>query len=262
MKAGTLIERLEETYPRELAESWDNPGLLAGRREKEVHKVFLALDATDQVIERAVQEGADLLLTHHPLLFSPIKQVSTDTMAGRRLIRMIQADLTYYAMHTNYDVVTMAPLSGQMLGLLEQRVLEVTRRDEETGREEGFGRVGLLPQPMSLEVCGELVKKVFGLEHVKVFGDFNQVVARAAISPGSGKSMIEPAIRAGAEVLITGDIGHHEGIDARAEGLAIIDAGHYGLEHIFMGHMAEFLRERWPDLEIVQEEIENPFRII
>lgn len=262
MKADTLIELLERSYPRQLAESWDNPGLLAGRREKEVHKIFLALDATDEVIEKAIGVGADFLLTHHPLLFSPVKQVSTDTMVGRRLIRMIQADLTYYAMHTNYDVVTMASLSGQMLGLLNQNVLEVTRRDEKTGVEEGFGRIGSLPQPMSLEECGELVKKIFGLEHVKIFGDLKSMVTKAAISPGSGKSMIAPAIQAGAEVLITGDIGHHEGIDARAEGLAIVDAGHYGLEHIFIDHMAGFLREQCPGLEIIQEEIKNPFQII
>lgn len=262
MRVDALIRLLEKTYPRELAESWDNPGLLAGRRDKEVKNVFLALDATDQVIEKAIEKKADLLLTHHPLLFHAIKQVNTDTLAGRRLVRMIQADISYYAMHTNYDVVTMAPLSSQMLGLLEPAVLEVTRKDEETGKEEGFGRVGMLPEPVGLEECAEMVKKAFGLDSVRIFGDPGQRILRAAISPGSGKSMIAPALHAKAEVLITGDIDHHEGIDAVAEGLAIIDAGHYGLEHIFVGHMVEFLRENCPDLNIYQEEIKNPFRIV
>lgn len=262
MRADAFFSWLEETYPAGLAEDWDNPGLLAGRREKEIGSVYLALDATDEVIEDAVKQGADLLLTHHPLLFRPIKQVNTDTMAGRRLVRLIQADILCYAIHTNYDLVTMAPLSASMLGLTGEEVLEVTRRDPVTGRGEGFGRVGNLSVEMTLGECAELVKKVFGLEHVAVFGDTGTKVLRAAISPGSGKSMIEPALHSGAQVLITGDIGHHEGIDATAQGLAIIDGGHYGLEHIFIRQMAGFLKERWPELTVYQEKIQNPIQIL
>lgn len=262
MRADALIRILEERYPRSLAASWDNPGLLAGRRDKEIQTVYLALDATDQVIEEAIEKHTDILLTHHPLVFQAVKQVNTDTLVGRRLIRMIQADMSYYAMHTNYDVVTMAPLSSRMLGLLEEEVLEVTARDEKTGKEEGFGRVGKLPAPMTLRACAEHVKQVFGLENVKVFGNMEQSLSRAAISPGSGKSMIAPALGSGAQVLITGDIGHHEGIDAQAEGLSIIDAGHYGLEHIFMGQMEAFLRERCPELTIYRERTKHPFEVI
>lgn len=262
MKADTFFAELEETYPANLAEEWDNPGLLAGRREKEISSVYLALDATDEVIEDAIKQGADLLLTHHPLLFRSIKQVNTDTLEGRRLVRLIQADILCYAMHTNYDLVTMAPLSSRMLGLTEEEVLEVTRTDPVTGCPEGFGRVGSLPEEMTLRECAEHVKETFGLDHVAVFGDPKTLVGRAAISPGSGKSMIEPALNAGAQVLITGDIGHHEGIDATARGLAVIDAGHYGLEHIFTGQMEAFIKEHCPELTVYREKIRNPIQIL
>ena len=90
MKCGEIIEELEKKYPLFMAEPWDNPGLLAGRREKEVRKVYIALDATDRVIGEAEKAGADLLLTHHPMVFSALKKVNTDDFIGRRLVELIR----------------------------------------------------------------------------------------------------------------------------------------------------------------------------
>lgn len=262
MKCGEIIELLEEKYPTALAEPWDNPGLQAGRREKEVRKVYIALDATDETVEHACRLGIDLLLTHHPLLMHPLKLVNADTFLGKRVVELLRHDICYYALHTNYDLVTMAPLSSEMLRLKDAEILELTRDDTVTGRAEGFGRVGSLPAEMTLGACGEYVKQVFGLDSVKIFGDLQRPVLRAAVSPGSGKSMIGPALKQKAEVLVSGDIGHHEGIDAIAQGLCIIDAGHYGLEHIFIRQMAQELKEACPDLEVYEEAISNPFQVI
>ena len=260
MKAAAIIEELEKKYPLYLAAHWDNPGLQAGRRDKEVNRIYIGLDATEAVIAEAVEKGADFLLTHHPMLMSPLRLVNTDDYIGRRIVKLIQADISYYAIHTNHDVVTMAPLAGDMLKLNSAEVMEITYAEEE--RKEGFGRTGKLPKTMTLQECGEYVKEVFGLENVKIFGDLNQPVSRAAISPGSGKSMIDAAIKAGAEVLISGDFGHHDGIDAVMQGLGVIDAGHYGLEHIFIHQMAEFIKQRFPEITVYCEKIENPFRVV
>lgn len=257
---GEIIEELEKKYPLNMAESWDNPGLQAGSRRVGVEKVYIALDATDQVIGKARNVGADLLLTHHPLLFAPIKKVNTDDFTGRRIVNLIQSGISCYAMHTNYDVVTMGALAGEMLGLRQAEVMEVTYEDGE--RKEGFGRTGELPEEMTLLECGEHVKKTFGLETVKIFGSLQQKVTRAAVLPGSGKSMVKAALNTGAQVLITGDFGHHDGIDAVMQGLAVIDAGHYGIEHIFIPQMAAYMKEKFPELEIFTEEIENPFTVI
>lgn len=262
MTAKELITRLEERYPVEKAAAWDNPGLQTGRRNKEIKKVYLALDATDEVIRDAVEWGADLLLTHHPMTMEGIKKVSTDTLAGKRFMELIRNDICCYAMHTNYDVVEMAPLSGEMMKLQKPEILERTGVDPVTGDYEGFGRVGSLVRPVTLEECAGIVKTIFKLDHVKVFGDTEMVVQRVAISPGSGKSMIAPAIRAKAQVLISGDIGHHEGLDAVDNGLAIIDAGHYGLEHIFMEQMKGYLEKNTRGLEIRTAKIRSPFRIL
>ena len=110
--------------------------------------------------------------------------------------------------------------------------------------------------------CCELVKEKFHLPDVKVFGDIERKVTRAAISPGSGKSMIDTALQTGAEVLVTGDIGHHEGIDAVARGLDVIDAGHYGLEHIFIEDMAMFLESHLSCVKIEKAEIVQPFQTV
>ena len=260
--AKELIQKIEEKFPLEKAEKWDNPGLQTGRSNKNVNKVYVALDATTEVIEAAKNWGADMLVTHHPLTMEGVRSITSDSLKGRKYLDLIREDICCYACHTNYDIVEMAEEAGKMMKLQQAEILEVTGIDQSTAQYEGFGRVGSLVRPMMLGECADLVKTIFGVDTVKVFGDPEQVIQRVAISPGSGKSMIEPAQKAKAEVLITGDIGHHEGIDSVDDGLAIIDAGHYGLEHIFIDHMADFIKECDPKLAIIKAEIKNPFQIL
>ena len=258
MLCRDIMKVIEATYPKHAALEWDNVGLLVGRTEKEVKKIYVALDATDEVIEQAVAADADMLITHHPLLFSPLKKITDEHFIGGRVVKLLQHDISYYAMHTNYDVCGMADISAAILRLDGAETLEVT--DEES--REGIGRVGDLSSPMSLQSCGEFTKEKFQLDSVKVFGDLSSTVQRVAICPGSGKGMTELALEKNADVLVTGDIGHHEGIDAVAQGLAIIDAGHYGLEHIFIEDMANYLRKNVEGIVVETHEITHPFQVI
>ena len=258
MLCREIIDVIEGTYPKEAALAWDNVGLLVGRTEKEVKRIYVALDATDEIIEAAIRGNADMLVTHHPLIFSPLKTVTDEHFISNRVVKLLQHDISYYAMHTNYDVLGMAELSGKMMELVQAEPLEVTIPENN----QGIGRVGLLKHEMTVGECCELVKEKFHLPDVKVFGDIERKVTRAAISPGSGKSMIDTALQTGAEVLVTGDIGHHEGIDAVARGLDIIDAGHYGLEHIFIEDMAMFLESHLSCVKIEKAEIVQPFQTV
>lgn len=262
MTAKEFIQKIEERFPLEKAAEWDNSGFQAGRRQKEIKKVLVALDATDEVIAQAVTCGADMLLTHHPLTMSGVSSVTSETLKGKKFLALLQNDICCYASHTPYDVVEMAELAGSMMKLQKPEILEITGIDGQTAQYMGFGRVGSLVRPVTLRECAELVRTIFKLDTVKIFGDLDQVIQRVAISPGSGKSMIAPAVRAKAQVLITGDIGHHEGLDAIDEGMAIIDAGHYGLEHIFIEQMDKFLKKNCRDLEVVKADIKNPFTVI
>ena len=258
MLCRDIMKVIETTYPKHAALEWDNVGLLVGHMNKEVKTIYVALDATDEVIDEAIALKADMLITHHPLLFSPLKQITDEYFIGGRVVKLLQHDISYYAMHTNYDVLGMAELSGKILGLSDMEVLEMTDLEQR----KGIGRVGMLPKELSLRECCELVKEIFGLDGVKVFGDLDKKVKRIAISPGSGKHMTDLAIVKGADVFVPAEIDHHEGIDSVAQGMAIIDAGHYGLEHIFVEDVSEYLREKLQGVDIVTAPKKHPFQLV
>lgn len=264
MLCKDVIKIIERTYPRDCALEWDNVGLLAGRDDKQVKSIYVALDATDEVIEDAIQRKADMLVTHHPLIFGGLKQVTNQNFIGNRVLKLIQHDISYYAMHTNYDVKEMAAVScdrllacGELKKVSEPEVLEVTGTDG-AGQDEGIGKIMDVKEMPLANVC-RCVKEAFDLDTVKVFGNLSQSVGRIAVCPGSGKSVIGISLKKGADVLITGDIGHHEGIDAAAQGLAIVDAGHYGIEHIFTRDMKEYLEKYVPGAEVTAAPVNHPF---
>lgn len=257
MKCKKIIQTLERLYPPSFAEDWDNVGLLVGDEEAEISRIFLALDVTDETLNSAVNFHADLMITHHPMIFSGIKQVNAGNYLGRRIIKMIKEDISCYAMHTNFDICGMAELSAGYLQLTDTSVLDVTFED--SGRAEGIGRVGTLPRRMTLRECADFVKKALNLSHVTVYGDMEQSLERAAVSTGSGKSMVAKAISSGAEVLVTGDIDYHTGIDAPSRGIAIIDAGHYGTEAMFIDFMRQVLAKEYPQLSVEGMPVKEPF---
>lgn len=260
MQCKEIMNIIEQAYPKEAALDFDNVGLQAGRSGREVKRIYLALDATQEVIRQAAAFGADMLITHHPLIFSPLKSVTDENFVSRRILELIQKDISYYAMHTNYDVLGMAGLAEKILGLLDAQVLDVTT--EVHGKEEGIGRIGRLEQSMTLRECCGYVRQRLKLDSVKVFGNLENRVQRLAVSPGSGKSAISPALAKGADVLVTGDIGHHDGLDAWEQGLAVIDAGHYGTEYIFMEDMRSFLEQHLEGVEVGTAPMVNPFCVM
>ena len=180
------------------------------------------------MIEEAADWGADMLITHHPMIFKAMKKINDEDFIGRRVLKLIRDDISYYAMHTNYDVMGMAELAGKVLELSEPEVLEVTgSMHSESGEVPvGIGRVADLAQPMDLKSCAEWIKKAFDLPNDEIFGEPDMQVHRLGVFPGSGKSAISVSLEKGVDVLVTGDIDHHEGIDAVAQKMAVIDAGH------------------------------------
>ena len=266
MKCREIIEILEKLAPKSCACDWDNPGLLAGRMEKEVKKILLTLDADDAAVEHAKKIGADMLISHHPLIFKPVKHVSDEDFIGRRLVSLIQSDISYYAMHTNFDAAPgcMADLAAKKLGLTDCEVLEKMGETGD-GTSYGIGCTGRFEQPMTLRAAAEQVKEAFGLPYAAVFGELDgeAVIQKAAVCPGAGGSTMGEALAAGAQVYITGDISHHEGIDAVAQGMAVIDAGHYGIEHIFTEFMEKYLMGKLGDaVKVVREKPAFPIQIV
>lgn len=255
-----IMAQLENFCPSSFAMKWDNPGLQAGRSDKDVRVIYLAVDATSAIIEDAVKHHADLMITHHPLLFDGVKHVTDDDYIGRRIVKLLTNDMALYAMHTNFDVMGMAAEAAERLHLLHPDVLDVTYEDSIS--HEGLGRIGELPEHMTLQECGQYVKEAFDIPMVRIYGDPEAAVVKTAILPGSGKDDIDLALEKGADVMITGDITHHVGLDAVEKGIAVIDAGHYGVEKIFVRYMKDFLTRELPDLEVLCAPVAEPYIVV
>lgn len=257
MKCQDIIHILNKQSPSEYALEWDNVGLLVGRKDKEVKKLLLAVDATVEICQYAIDHDVDMIVTHHPMIFSKLRKINDDTVLGQKILALAEAGIACFAMHTNFDTIGgMARVASRMLALKNSQVLE------ETAAGEGIGQIGLLDRSMTVAELAQLVKATFELEHVIVYGDLERTVEKIAISPGSGKSVIEPSVEKGAECLITGDIGHHEGLDAIEMGLSIIDASHYGIEKIFLQFMYDYLKDFCTDVEIVIADVGVPFSVL
>lgn len=259
MKCKDIISYLELLSPPQNACSWDNVGLLVGRSDKEVHKILIALDATVEVVKAAVKQDVDLLITHHPMIFSSMKKINEDSVCGSKILDLAENQIAYYAMHTNFDILGgMAQIAAERMMLKNVKPLECMEGNPELG----LGCIGEAVESMQLKDCAKMVKEKFSLSEVAVYGDLKQPISRIAMCPGSGKSMISMAKEQGAQVLITGDIGHHEGLDAIEMGLSIIDATHYGLESVFSDYIKEYLEEKIGGVDIYTYDEKRPFSLV
>ena len=285
MTIEELLGILDELAPRTEQLGWDNSGLLIGHRDREVRKIYLAVDATEEVIRHAREFGADVLLTHHPLIFTKLSRVSDEDFVGRRVLELAEAGIALIAMHTNFDIHGMREaidtklelhatgMVGDEAGPGDALAGSAGTCDASVGSagacgvevlddEDRIGSIAELRKAVRLDDYAKFVRDAFGLEGVRVFGDGTTSIRRVAVCGGSGKSEIETAIRKGADLLVTGDIDHHSGLDALEQGLCIIDAGHYGLEHVFMDYMRAYLKENAPGIVSEMEPMKEAFRIV
>ncbi|MDO5156159.1 MAG: Nif3-like dinuclear metal center hexameric protein [Eubacteriales bacterium] len=256
MVCEQVMQILDALSPKKYACEWDNVGLLVGRPQKEVKRIMVALDATKEVVEEAVANGIDMLITHHPMIFSAMKQVSEGQFTQEKVLTLAEHGICYYAMHTNFDAVGgMADLAAgeQYLNLTDVSPIEPCNEIcEQEGV--GMGRYGKLPKPMKASEVAEYVKQKFHLPFVMLYQDKKQaekVYERIAVMPGSGKSVMKQVLGNGYDLLLTGDYGHHEGIDAMDMGLTVIDATHYGLEYIFIDFVCAYLQEQCKEEDVV-----------
>lgn len=260
MKVKDITELLNREVPPSYAEDWDHVGLLVGDEKQDVKRILVALDADDAAVDRAEKDHFDLIVTHHPLLFHPLERVNEQDFIGRRVRKMIRNEISYFAMHTNFDIVKMADINAKDLNLQNPEVLDEMGRDEKGAY--GFGRIGTLAKEMSLEEFAGFTKQVCHLSQIRVYGNPKQVIHTASVASGSGKSSIPAALKKGADVIVTGDVDYHTAIDANAKGIAVIDAGHYGTEFCFIPYMTQYLKEQFPDLIVEGQPIRQPYAIL
>lgn len=259
MKCREVMEVLQKIAPLQYAEEWDNVGLIIGNLKSEIQSVTIALDPTEDVIEQAVCNESNLLITHHPLYLKGTQKVLTSDATGRRMMALISNNISYIAMHTNFDASVMGIEAARRLHLKKKSILDVIGKYH--GKGYGCGIVGNFEHSMTGEECVNLVKEAFHLDEVRVYGNTSKILERCAILPGSGADEIGIAKAAEADVYITGDIKHHAGLDASMDEMLLIDAGHYGLEKMFTKLMSLIIQEHFPCVKVIWAEEKCPYTI-
>jgi dinuclear metal center YbgI/SA1388 family protein len=365
----TLINFLEQIAPRRLACDWDNTGLLIGSPQAPVHKILVALDVDDRVLDEAAVLGADFIVAHHPLIFRPLKSVRTDLPGGRTVAAALAAGIAVFAVHTNLDVVAggVNDALASCLGLAETKVLRVTGSEplekivvfvpeghedkvrqamsaagagwvgnyshctfqvsgtgtfmpqagtdpfigeqgklakvaelrletvfpaplrarvvgamrkahpyeevaydlyamQNEGQPVGFGRVGRIRE-CTLDEFAQVVSEKLAVRNLRVIGDGSASIRKAAVCGGSGGDLVQAALFAGADVLVTGDVKYHEAREAHDSGLAVIDAGHDATEKVIIPVLRDLLlekiRESGQTAEVIASKVEtSPWRTL
>jgi dinuclear metal center YbgI/SA1388 family protein len=234
-----LLAMLEEIASFKLAETWDNVGLMVGDPTQEVSGILVALDPTEEVLTEAVSAGVSTIITHHPLIFQPLKSVRTDLAQGRFLRRAMADNISVVGCHTNLDLATggVNDVLAAALGLTDVQPLTVmsgqpqTADSEEPGQPPGFGRRGSLPVSMTGETFLRHVQEVLDVSVVAVAGRLPGMVSTVAVCGGSGSDLAETAFLRGAQVYVTGEVKLSTARWAEASDFCIIDAGHFATEN-------------------------------
>lgn len=233
MKLSDFVVHMERIAPPELALGFDNVGLLLGTDRTEIKKVLVALDCTVETAKEAVEYGADLLLTHHPLFFEPVRRILPDTEATAAAYILLRNGIAMYAAHTNLDAA-----EGGVNDVLAETLCI---GDVAPLPPENLGRIGTLERETSLEVFAEFVSNVLNTT-VRIAGERESMVRKVALIGGAGGGDVAAAKEAGADAFVTGEIKHHQAIEAKRIGLAVIEAGHYETEQVILEKLIKHLQ--------------------
>ncbi len=229
-------------------ESWDNVGLLCGRRGKEVRKVLIALDPFPQVCREAVEWDADVIVTHHPLIFREIKAVTDDTVVGRSLLTLAEHGIAAINAHTNLDKAPggVNDVLAKTLGLSDIQVFKPEAVDEQ-GNEIGLLRTGTV-QEQDVEIFASYVKETLGCKGVR-YVSAGKPVRRVAVGGGSCAGSLYELVGT-CDTLVTADVRYNQFWDARDLGINLIDAGHFHTENPVCTWLLEQISGRFPEIEV------------
>lgn len=236
-----IYDAIDRLAPFWLTMDFDNTGILVGDRNREIACALLALDCTPAVIEQARQLGAQLIITHHPVIFHPLKRVNEDAV----VYQLIRSDIAVISAHTNLDIAQggVNDALASAIGLRDCRGLELL--NEQTGA--WLGRVGTLPEPLSPEAFAAHIKACLNAASIK-FSAAPRVIRTVALCSGSGADCLDAAISAGADALLTSEVKQHEYLAAAAAGISIFDAGHFDTEDIVIEPLRDYLAKEIPDV--------------
>jgi len=237
----TILERLA---PPELAESWDNVGLLVGDRMQTVRRALFALDVTERVVAEAACNGVQLIVAHHPVIFTSIRRVTADDTTGRMLRAAVRADISIICMHTNADCAENGVNDALAAALSLEDVVPM-----EAGENGALGRVGNLPEPMDPHSFAQYVKKCLHAGGVR-YCDGGHSIQRVAVGGGACGKLMDAALAKGADAFVIGDCSYDLMQRAESLGLSLVDAGHFPTENPVVPVFAQAVHAACPAISV------------
>ncbi len=244
---------LQDFAPLDLAEDWDNVGLLVGDRDRPLRRVMTCLTVTFASAAEAIDRGAELIVSHHPMPFHAIRRLTTETTAGRLLLDLIEARIAVYSPHTSFDS-TRGGINHRLAdGLGLRGVSPLVPID----REHGTGRIGWMEEPLELGRLAERLKAFLATDRVQMVGNRAQPVRLVAVACGAGGEMLGAARDAGCEAMVLGETRFHTYLEAEAANIGLLLPGHFASERFAVECLAGILAEEFPDLEVWASEREK-----
>lgn len=266
MNIKELISVINEIAPEELQESWDNSGIqINADPEKDIRKIMTCLEISDAVVDEAIEKGVDVVVTHHPLIFSKLAKIDAENIVGGQIVKLVKNGISVYSSHTAFDSAS----HGTNQDLAEQLDLkDITPMEPADGHPGcGMGRYGIYREPVYFGDFIEDVAEICPDAEIRVAGPVPEHVKKVALCTGAGAEFIDEAYENGADVYITGDVKYHDARHADDIGLCVVDAGHYGTEVLFSRNMAHLLinaldeKHLLDDVEVFPSETNiDPFR--
>jgi dinuclear metal center YbgI/SA1388 family protein len=237
---------LEQVAPFRLAEEWDNVGLLVGHRTQSVNKLMTCLTVTPASAAEAIDSHVDLIVTHHPMPFTPVRRLTTDTTAGRLLLELIAARVAVFSPHTAFDSAFQG-INQRLAAGLGLRGITALRPHAEG---QGTGRWGWLVEPLTLEKLAEKLKQFLAIERLQVVGQPEHSVRTVAVGCGAADELLEAARFNGCDAMVLGEARFHTCLEAEAAGIGLLLPGHFAGERFAVESLADVLSRQFPDVQV------------
>ena len=241
-----FVGAIEKIAPADLAYDWDNTGLLL-RCGDDITRVLITLDITSAVIDEAQQKGCDMILSHHPLMFEPVKRLSYSDAGDAFLMRLIKEGISLYAAHTSFDRA-----EGGINDILARRLM-LCDIEKISGPGEDLIRTGKLKKALDKEQLVEHVKKTLGADVLRLSRSGKDEIRKIAVAGGSGGAFVETAKKLGADALLTGEAKHHHFIQAEALSILLLEAGHFHTERYFIEEAFKSLQSCMDEVQLTLE---------
>jgi len=243
---ATIAALLEELAPARLAEDWDNVGLLVGNKNQTVKKTMTCLTVTPASAAEAIEAGAELIVTHHPIPFIATKRLTAESTAGRLLLELIAAGVAVYSAHTAFDSAGEGVNQRLAEGLGLRGIVPLTPHPEG----QGAGRWGRLDVPITLEELAGRLKRFLGIERLQMVGRAEQQVRAVAVGCGAADELLGAARENGCQAMVLGEARFHTCLEAEANGIGLLLPGHFASERFAVERLAEVLGGRFPEVEV------------